>query len=144
MKKYIMILLTALVGNFLQSQTISKPPIYSGDFSIEEITTGKIIFTYQDPDYKHIVKKVSFIVENKKEALFLMDEAVRILYMDKTDTEQNILHTVKGISIQRYGFNQDAIYLSDNKNRGYSLTELDLMIYRDALERYEYEVQINK
>jgi hypothetical protein len=144
MKKIITFLLFAILGNVLHSQTISKLPIYQGDMLIEEMPSGRIIFIYQDPEYKYIIENISFTTDNKKEALFLISEALRLINMDPTDESQHITHYVSGIKLIRYGFNQKAIYISKKEERGIASYEENLMLYKDALERYEYELDINK
>ena len=78
MKKNIVFLLLAVLGNALHSQTITKLPIYKGDMRIEEMSSGRIIFMYQNPKYTSIIDTIGFMAENKKEALFLISEAERI------------------------------------------------------------------
>jgi hypothetical protein len=144
MKKNIVFLLLAVLGNALHSQTITKLPIYTGDMRIEEMSSGRIIFMYQNPEYKSITDIVSFTTGNKKEALFLISEATRILNMDATNDDQHITHYVSGIKLIRYGFNQKAIYISKKEERGLSSSAEILAEYKDALEQYEYAVDVNK
>jgi hypothetical protein len=64
--------------------------------------------------------------------------------MDATNDDQHITHYVSGIKLIRYGFNQKAIYISKKEERGLSSSAEILAEYKDALERYEYAVDVNK
>jgi len=144
MRKFILISLSIVFSSILQSQTISKAPIMVGDLKIDELKSGRISFFYQNPEYKSIIDLVGFIMKDKKQAIFLMDEAIRILQMEETDKSQHIRHSVGNAELVRYGFRQDAIYISDREHRGYPLLEYNCLNIKEALESYEYSAEVNK
>lgn len=96
-------------------QTISEKPIYVGEHGvlIQKLgNTGAISFLYQDSDYQSIVVITSFWVGSKSKAIEMVDKALFILNMDKTDKDQNINYGLGNIQFNRYGFSQEVIYVS--------------------------------
>jgi hypothetical protein len=143
MKKNFTILLFTLFSFALNSQTITAKPIYKGsqNLIIEEFESGAIGFFYQDSDYQTIVKITSFIVNSKQLTLELIDKAITILAMEKTDKEQNIEDNIAGLRIVRYGFTQKFIYISNKENKSLILGLKELQKIKQALEVYTYQYQ---
>jgi len=123
----------SLVGS---SQTITKADIYRSAnqrISISEFAGGAIIFYYQNPDYTHIVDLLHFGVQNKTEALALMDECLHVLSMEKTGQYQHIYHNYKFHQIIRYGFNQNSVVIGRLYLNAKTIEEIKL-----ALINYSY------
>ena len=123
----------SLVGS---SQTITKADIYRSTnqrISISEFAGGAIIFYYQNPDYTHIVDLLHFGVQNKTEALALMDECLHVLSMEKTGQDQHIYHNYKFHQIIRYGFNQNSVVIGRLYLNAKTIEEIKL-----ALLNYSY------
>jgi hypothetical protein len=81
-----------LISFDLFAQTITPIPIYKGSQSltIDILQSGRIWFGFQNPDYQTIVDIKSFTVNSKDKAIELIDKAIYILAMNKTDRDQNI------------------------------------------------------
>jgi len=133
-----------LVNSFSYSQTVTKKYIFKGLMTISEMESGRIWFGYQNPEYKYATDIVYFATTNKDSAIFVMDEALRILEMDKTDRDVDIEHKVDGVFMIRYGFAQKAIFLSNGKERGYRATKKQLTLYREKLMEYSYTEKVNQ
>ncbi len=127
-------------SNSINAQTISEKPIYKGinGLTIRELNSGTIFFSYQNPEYTTIVDVVSFTASSKLKAIQLIEKAITILGMEKTDKEQHISDTFEGVELARYGFSQKQISLSNGKNRGIYLTSKDCNKIKDALLNYQY------
>jgi hypothetical protein len=81
-----------LISFDLFAQTITPKPIYEGSQSltIDILQSGRIWFGFQNPDYETIVDIKSFTVNSKDKAIELIDKAIYILAMNKTDRDQHI------------------------------------------------------
>jgi hypothetical protein len=146
MKTIFLTLFTLLSLNSI-AQTISAKPIYEGSQSLrinEMDTTGAISILYQDTDYKVITKITSFWVASKSKAIEMIDKALFILNMDKTDKDQNITDNIGNIQFKRYGFSQKAIYISGKNNKSLMLESKELLKIKSALETYSYLQEVNK
>ena len=146
MTKYLTLLLFTLVSINVFSQTISQKPIYEGSqrVSITEFNTGAIGFSYQNPDYKTIIDIVGFYVNSKTKAIELIDKAIFILNMEKTDKDQNINDNIGNIGLIRYGFAQKTIYIQNKDRKAIQLEMKELLKIKLALENYSYQQEINK
>ncbi len=123
------------------AQTISAKPIYEGSQSlrIQKLgNTGAISFLYQDSDYQYIVAITSFWVESKDKAIEIIDKALFILNMDKTDKDQDISDSLGNIQFIRYGFSQKAIYISGRNGKSLRLGSKELLEIKNSLETYQY------
>jgi hypothetical protein len=138
--------LILLFSNSINAQIITEKPIYKGSSSltIKELSGGSIYFGYQNPDYTTIVDIVSFSTYSKAKAIELIEKAINILEMEKTDRDQNIQDSFDGVDLIRYGFWQNRINLSDGKESGLVLSMKECNKIREALMSYEYINQINK
>ena len=126
------------------SQNLSKKDIWNKNVTISEYPSGAIGFHYQNPDYQQIVDIVSFSTTNKDSALLLMDEALKILEMEKPPKDQRIEHEVDGVKLTRYAFAPKIVYISDGEDRALMTRKKTLMKYKEALEAYEYSSDKNK
>ncbi len=146
--KLIIIFLLSICSITSFSQTISAKPIYEGSqrLTIKELTGGRgaISFLYQDSDYQAIVAITSFWVASKSKAIEIIDKALFILAMDKTDKDQDITDNIGNIQFKRYGFSQKTIYISGNNNKTLGLDNKELIKIKSALEAYQYVPQENK
>ena len=135
----------ALISFTSISQTITPKAIYK-DFSltVNEMDGGGIWFGYQNPDYTTIIDIVSFTTPSKLKAIALIEKAIFILSMEKTDKDQDIRDNFEGVELVRYGFAQKQVYLSDGKDRATSLNLKRLDVLKSALENYNYANSINK
>lgn len=146
MKTIFLTVITLLSLNSI-AQTISAKPIYEGSQSLlikEMDTTGAIAFLYQDSDYKSIVAVTSFWVASKSKAIEMIDKALFILGMDKTDKDQNITDSLGNVQFTRYGFSQKAIYISGKNSKPLNLESKELLKIKIALETYSYRQEVNK
>jgi len=127
----------------INAQTITEKPIYNGAnrLTISELSGGAIYFGYQNPEYTTIIDIVSFTAGSKSKALQLIEKAITILGMAKTDKEQHIKDSFEGVQLVRYGFWQKRIFLSNGNDRGLDLTLKDCNKIKNALEIYEYKHQ---
>jgi hypothetical protein len=146
--KQIIIFLISICSLTSYSQTISAKPIYEGSqrLIIKELTGGRgaISFLYQDSDYQTIIAITSFWVASKSKAVELIDKALFILAMDKTDKDQDITDNIGNIQFKRYGFSQKTVYISGNNNKTLGLDNKELLKIKNALETYQYVPQENK
>ena len=95
------------------SQTISKAPIYEdANLTITELEYGFIYFGGQDSDYTLIIQIVSFSLRNKTDAIALIDKAISMLGMEKTEVDQTISDKFQKLNLTRYGFAQNKIHFS--------------------------------
>lgn len=121
------------------AQKITAKPIYKGSQSltIQKLNdTEAIAFFYQDSDYQAIVEITSFWVASKTEAINMIDKALFILGMEKTDKDQDITDNIGDIQFIRYGFAQKAIYISGKNNKSLRLDKKELLKIKAALETY--------
>jgi hypothetical protein len=142
MKTFFLILITS-ISLYSNAQTITPKPIYKGSYQrleIEEMENGAIWFGFQNPDYTTIVDIVYFTCESKTKATELVDKAIFILAMEKTDKEQHIRDIFLGVDIVRYGFAQKQVYLG----KGLILSLKECSNIKKALESYQYLNQLNK
>ena len=145
MKTGLLLLLLSLLSFTSYSQTITKSKIYKrGLFSVSEMSDGRILFIYQNPKYQTIIDLVSFSTTNKDSAIFLIDESLRILEMEKTSRDQHIRHKVNKISIVRYGFAQKGIHLYDGESPSLGMNKRLLLKVKQALNNYSYANTANK
>ena len=96
------------------SQTISKAPIYEGanSFKIHEAEYGFINFFGQNSDYTLITETIYFSLRNKKDAIALIEKAISMLGMEKTEVDQTISDKFQKLNLTRYGFSQNQIHLA--------------------------------
>lgn len=146
MKTILLTVITLLSLNTI-AQTISAKPIYEGSQSLvikEMDAPGGIALLYQDSDYKTIVAITSFWVASKSKAIEMIDKALFILSMDKTDKDQDITDNIGSVQFKRYGFSQKAIYISGKNNKPLRLDSKELLKIKSALETYSYRQEVNK
>jgi uncharacterized Zn finger protein len=124
-----------LISFDLFAQTITAKPIYEGSQSltIDILQSGRIWFGFQNPDYQTIVDIKSFTVSSKEKAIELIDKAIYILAMNKTDRNQNIRDEYENVSLTRYGFAQKQVYLSNDL----SLNINECNKIKQALKNYQ-------
>ena len=124
-----------LISFDLFAQTITPKPIYEGSQSltIDILQSGRIWFGFQNPDYQTIVDIKSFTVNSKDKAIELIDKAIYILAMNKTDRDQNIRDEYENVSLTRYGFAQKQVYLSNDL----SLNINECNKIKQALKNYQ-------
>ena len=68
--KYSIFVFALLVSSLSIGQTISKKPVYKDMRSLEiNENGGRYYFSYQNPDYKHVIDINSFVVASKDEAI---------------------------------------------------------------------------
>jgi len=154
--KTIKTILFLFASTICLSQTISKSPIYVGEWptyrdknflEIEESESGYIYFSGQDSEYEHIINIASFSLSSKKDAIAYIDKAIFMLGMEKTNEDQNISDTFQKIELKRYGFDQQNIHFmwfeyGDYKSfNPFNLQELKNI--KTALENYKYSSKIN-
>ena len=114
---------------------------------IEELEPGYIYFAGQNSEYEHIINTASFSLDNKKDAIALIEKAIFILGMETTGNDQNISDTFQKIELRRYGFDQKNIHFmwfeyGDYKSfNPFNLQELKNI--KTALENYKYSSKIN-
>ena len=144
--KTLILLFTSIFCLGAYGQTVSKKPIYNGSqsLSITELEDGRIFFSFQDSEYSAIVAIVSFSVSSKSKAIELIDKAIFILAMDKTDNDQQINDQFERVELRRYGFNQKVIYLSDNRKKSLKLNLKELQKIKLALDGYSYSFPSNQ
>lgn len=125
------------------SQKITEKPIYKGtqSLTIKEFETGAIAFLYQDDEYKYIVSITSFYVNSREQALELIEKAIFILEMAKTDKDQNIEDKIGALQIRRYGFDQKTIHIFNKEMKSLNLDLKELQKIKQALESYSYKFQ---
>ena len=146
MKSFFLVAFALLSFNSI-AQTISSKPIYSGSQSLdiqEMNTSGGILFLYQDPNYKAIVEITSFGVSSKSKAIEMIDKALFILDMEKTDKDQDISDNIGNVQFKRYGFSQKAIFISKEPDKALRLERKELLKIKQALEIYSYRHEVNK
>lgn len=146
MKTFFLAVLTLISINSI-AQTISAKPIYEGSQSldIQEMNkSGRILFLYQDPNYKAIVSITSFGVSSKSRAIEIIDKALFILDMEKTDKDQDISDKIGNVQFKRYGFSQKAIFISEEPDKALRLERKELLKIKNALETYSYFHEVNK
>ncbi|MDB4104817.1 hypothetical protein N9545_04760 [Salibacteraceae bacterium] len=134
-------ILLVLLSSFAFSQTITSKPIYKGSqyLTIDEFTEqGDIYFGYQNPKYTAITDIISFSVESKSEAIALMNEALKLLEMEKTDKDQHIRHSYAGVEMVRYGFHQKSVTVDK-----LPLSKKEINLILDAMESYTYKGERN-
>ncbi len=105
---------------------------------------GGIWFGYQNPDYTTIIDIVSFTASSKSSAIALIEKAIFILGMEKTDKEQHIYDNFDGVKLVRYGFSQKEVGLSDGKARATFFNLKQLNKIKLALENFNYVDPKNK
>jgi hypothetical protein len=117
------------------AQTITPKPIYEGrqSLTISKLESGAIYFGFQNPDYQTIIDRKSFTVSSKEKAIELMDRAVYILSMDKTDKDQDIEDKFNDVRITRYGFAQYKVYVGNDL----MLTNNECNKIKQALKNYQ-------
>lgn len=114
---------------------------------IEENESGYINFSGQNAEYEHIVNTAIFSLNNKNDAIALIDKAIFMLGMETTNADQNIKDTFQKIELRRYGYDQKNINFmwfeyGDYKNfNPFNLQELKNI--KAALENYKYSSKIN-
>lgn len=96
-------------------QTITSKPIFSGGvkcpvYSIEKSDLG-IGFFYQDSEYQYITAIESFYLPSIEKCIEFLNKIYFILEMPKTGKNQDINETFERISIIRYGFSQNVVYV---------------------------------
>jgi hypothetical protein len=112
--------------------------------TIKEFDTGAIAFLYQDTDYSAIVAIESFYVDSKVKALELIEKAIYILNIEKTDKEQNIEDKFGSLKLVRYGFDQKSVHIFNRKLKGLNVNLKELEKIKKALQEYTYQSEINK
>lgn len=138
------------------SQTISRAPIYKGEwptykgnnsFEIEESDLGGIRFYGQNSEYEHIINIISFSLDNKKDAIALIEKAIFMLGMETTGNDQNISDTFQKLELKRYGFDQKNINVMWYEDGGYKsfnpFNLQELKNIKTALENFKYYSKIN-
>jgi hypothetical protein len=125
------------------AQTITPKPIYEGrqSLTISKLESGAIYFGFQNTDYQTIIDRKSFTVSSKEKAIELMDRALYILSMDKTDKDQNIEDKFQDdienefdyVSLKRYGFAQNKVYVGNRL----MLTNNECIKIKEALINYQ-------
>ena len=144
MKTFFLVLLTIINFNSI-AQTISAKPIYKDGPEIREMNeSGGIIFLYQDSDYQTIVKTISFSVNSKAKAIDIIDKALFMLDMEKTEKDQDISDMIEKVQLKRYGFSQKTIYISSENKNAIGLDKKRLLKIKNALETYSYRYEVNK
>ena len=154
--KTIKTILFLFASTICLSQTISKSPIYVGEwptyvgnntFEIEESDLGYIYFYGQNSEYEHISNILSFSTNNKKDAIAIIEKAIFMLGMEKTNADQNISDTFQKIELKRYGFDQQNINFMWYEGGGYKsfnpFNLQELKNIKTALENYKYSSKIN-
>jgi hypothetical protein len=143
--KIILSTFIALISFTAISQTITPKPIYK-DFAltVSEMDGGGIWFGYQNPDYTTIIDIVSFTTSSKSSAIALIEKAILILGMEKTDKEQHIYDNFENVKLVRYGFAQKQVYLSDGEDRATFFNLKRLNEIKLSLENFNYADPINK
>lgn len=154
--KTIKTILFLFASTICLSQTISKSPIYVGEwptyvgnnsFKIEELEPGYIYFAGQNSEYEHIINIASFSLSSKKEGLALIDKAIFMLGMEKTANDQDIKDTFQKLELKRYGNDQQNIHFMWYEGGGYKsfnpFNLQELKNIKTALENYKYSSKIN-
>jgi|LakMenEpi03Aug12_release.lakeMendotaPanAssembly.Ray.scaffolds.fasta_scaffold490716_1 hypothetical protein len=122
----------------LNAQTITKKPIYEGVQSLSIIESGQRIgFLYQDSDYTTIVAIESFYLNSKSDAIKLIEKAIAMLKMEKTDKDQNIEDYFNGLRLVRYGFMQKKICIFNEDRKDLTLNLKTLEKIKIAIEEYK-------
>jgi hypothetical protein len=143
--KTILSIFIAFISFTAISQTITPKPIYKDiTITISEMDNGGIWFGYQNPDYTTIIDIVSFTASSKSSAIALIEKAIFILGMEKTDKEQHIYDNFDGVKLVRYGFSQKEVGLSDGKARATFFNLKQLNKIKLALENFNYVDPKNK
>ena len=143
--KTILSIFIALISFSGISQTITPKPIYKDiTVTISEMENGGIWFGYQNPDYTTIIDIVSFTATSKSSAIALIEKAIFVLGMEKTDKEQHIYDNFESVQLVRYGFAQKQVYLSNGKDRATFFNLKRLSEIKLSLENFNYVAPINK
>jgi hypothetical protein len=143
--KTILTIFIAFISFTAISQTITPKPIYKDiTVTISEMENGGIWFGYQNPDYTTIIDIVSFTATSKSSAIALIEKAIFVLGMEKTDKEQHIYDNFESVQLVRYGFAQKQVYLSNGKDRATFFNLKRLNEIKLSLENFNYVAPINK
>jgi hypothetical protein len=78
------------------------------------------------------------VVKTKEEAIELLNKAIFILNMEKTDKAQNIEDKFQNLYLVRYGFSQKQVGISKGKDRPYFFKEKELLMIKLAIENYKF------
>ena len=112
----VLVALVSLTTVKATSQTIDQPPIYQRGYQslvVEFLGYKDVLsFSFQDPDYKVLIRTVGFTVNTREEGIELMEEVIRIIDMPRTGPYGTIRHSYAGVDITRYSFAQNKVYLA--------------------------------
>jgi len=142
MKQVISVICFMIFSFVGSSQNVTKADIYRSTnqrISISEFAGSAIIFSYQNPDYTHIVELLHFKVQNMNEALALMDECLHVLSMEKTGQDQHIYHNYKLHQIIRHGFNQNSVIIGRLYLNAKTIEEIKLALLNHSYSSFKNE-----